>query len=54
MTIELQEQLLARERELDSQEGAAIAWEEELAAFVCVLGEVCVECDASHARANAV
>jgi hypothetical protein len=52
MTIELQEQLLAREREL--QEGAAIAWEEELAAFVCVLGEVCVECDASHARANAV
>jgi hypothetical protein len=54
MTIELQEQLLARERELDSQEGAAIAWEEELAAFVCVLGEVCVERDTSRARANAV
>jgi hypothetical protein len=33
VAIELQEQLLAQDRELDSREGAIIVWEEGLAAF---------------------
>jgi hypothetical protein len=52
--IELQEQLLSRERELDSQEGAIIAWEEGLVAFAPTLGEVHMECDTSRARADAI
>jgi hypothetical protein len=54
MAIELQEQLLAQERELDSREGAIIMWEEGLAAFAHVLREVRVERDASRARADAI
>jgi hypothetical protein len=36
---ELQEQLLALERELDSQEGTVVTWEEGLTTFAHVLGE---------------
>jgi hypothetical protein len=52
-TVELQGQLLARERELDSREGAIIAWEEGLAAFPHTHWEVRIECDTSHARVDA-
>jgi hypothetical protein len=44
--IELQEQLLAWERELDSGESTIFAWEEGLKAFAHALGEVSVENDA--------
>jgi hypothetical protein len=54
VAIELQEPLLAREREPDSREGAIITCEVGLVAFVRVLMEVCMERDASHARADAV
>jgi hypothetical protein len=50
----LQEQLLAQERELDSLEGTVVTWEESLTAFACAHGEPSVECDASHACANAI
>jgi hypothetical protein len=52
--VELQEQLLAQERELDSREGTIIAWEESLMAFACALGEASAEHDASHAHADAI
>jgi hypothetical protein len=54
VTVEMQGQLLARERELDSWEGVIVAWEEGLAAFVHVLGEMCTKHDASRARVNAI
>jgi hypothetical protein len=54
VTVELQGQLLAQERELDSCEGAIISWEEGLVAFVHALGEVSAERDASHTRVDAV
>jgi hypothetical protein len=54
VTIELQGQLLAWERELDSREGAIITWEEGLVAFARTLGEVRTERDASRACADAV
>jgi hypothetical protein len=54
VAVELQGQLLARERELDSREGVVVMWEEGLAAFACMLGEVCVECNACHVCASAV
>jgi hypothetical protein len=38
---ELQDQLLARGREIGSHEGAIIAWEESLVAFDCALMEAC-------------
>jgi hypothetical protein len=40
--------------ELDGREGAIIAREEGLEAFSRELGEVCTECDASCARADAI
>jgi hypothetical protein len=40
VAIELQEQLLAQERELDSMEGTIATWEDKLAAFECALGKV--------------
>jgi hypothetical protein len=49
--VELQEQLLAWERELDSREGALIAWEESLMTFARALREASVECGASHTLA---
>jgi hypothetical protein len=53
MIIELQEQLLARERELDNREGAIVAWGESLTVFARALREVTTECDASRTRAAA-
>jgi hypothetical protein len=54
VTVELQGQLLAQERELDSCEGAIIVWEEGLVAFARALGEVHAERDPSQAPADAV
>jgi hypothetical protein len=54
LTIELQEQLLAWERELDSREITITAWQAGLASFECTLGRACTECDAEHARAEEV
>jgi hypothetical protein len=54
VAIELQVQLLARERELDSKKGAIMAWEDGLVAFEHTLGKVCKACDASHAQAKAI
>jgi hypothetical protein len=54
VAVELQERLLARERQLDSKEGAIVAWEKGLVEFACALGEVPVEHDASRACADAV
>jgi hypothetical protein len=53
VAVELQGSLLAQERELDSREGVVVMWEEGLAAFAHVLGEVRVERDASRACADA-
>jgi hypothetical protein len=54
VTVELQGQLLAQERELDSEEGAIVEWEEGLVAFARALEEVCMEHDASHTRVDAI
>jgi hypothetical protein len=51
--VELQEQLLARERELESREGAISTWEDGLAAFECALGRAHIERDASRVQAEA-
>jgi hypothetical protein len=53
VATELQGQLLARERELDSREDAIITWEEGSTAFAHALQEACKEHDASRARADA-
>jgi hypothetical protein len=50
----LQEQHLARERELDSREGIVVAWEESLVAFACTLTEVHVGHDAIHVHMDAI
>jgi hypothetical protein len=54
VTVELQGQVLARERELDSREGAIITWEEGLAAFAHMHVEVHTEHDTSHTRTDVV
>jgi hypothetical protein len=43
MVVELQEQLHARERELDSREGALLEQEDGMLAFECALGRVRME-----------
>jgi hypothetical protein len=43
MVVELQEQLHARERELDSREGALLEQEYGMLAFECALGRVRME-----------
>jgi hypothetical protein len=53
VVVELQDQLLARERELDSQEGTIVTWEDGLVASECALGRACREHDAEHAQAEA-
>jgi hypothetical protein len=49
MVVELQEQLLALERELGSREGTFMGWEDGMLFFECTLGrartEVDTECD---------
>jgi hypothetical protein len=52
--VELQEKLLAQKRELDSREGAIVAWEEGMVAFARTLREVHAKHDTSRARADAV
>jgi hypothetical protein len=54
MVAELQEQLLVRERELDSQENALMAWEDDLATTKHALGRVCMECNAECDQAEAI
>jgi hypothetical protein len=54
MATEMQEELLTLVREMDSREGAIIAWEEGFTTFACALTEVCMEHDASRSRADAV
>jgi hypothetical protein len=51
---ELQEQLLAREKELDSQEGTVVVWKESLMALARALREASAERDASHACADVI
>jgi hypothetical protein len=50
---ELQDQLLAREMELDSQEGVVITWEESMTAFSHALEEARAGSDTSCAHAGA-
>jgi hypothetical protein len=51
--VELREQLHARERELESKEGAIAAWEDGLVAFEHAIGRMCSERDDSHVWAEA-
>jgi hypothetical protein len=53
LVIELQEQLLARERELDSREGTIAMYEDGLLAFEHALGRVHMDHDAKRIRAKA-
>jgi hypothetical protein len=50
VVAELQEWLLTQERELDSQEGAIVTWEESLLVFTHALKEASEGCDASRAH----
>jgi hypothetical protein len=54
MMDELQVQILARERELDSREGAITTWEDGLAASQRTHGRPCMECNDEHAQAKVV
>jgi hypothetical protein len=54
MVVKLQEQLLARERELDRWELTLTAPEDDLVAFECALGRVHMECDPKCDRVEAV
>jgi hypothetical protein len=53
LVVELQEQLLARERELDSREGTIAMYEDGLLAFEHALGRVHMDHDAKRIRAKA-
>jgi hypothetical protein len=53
VAIELREQLLARERELESRQVAIAAREDGPAAFKHALGRVCMECAASCIQVEA-
>jgi hypothetical protein len=53
VVVELQEWLLARERELDSREGTIVTSDDGLTAFEFALGRACRECDAKGAQAEA-
>jgi hypothetical protein len=54
VTVELQGQLLAQERETDRREGVIITREEGLVAFAHALGAVHAEHDASRVRVDFV
>jgi hypothetical protein len=45
MAIELQDQLVVRERELDTREGTLMTRENGLVAFECTIGRACAESD---------
>jgi hypothetical protein len=51
---ELRVQLLAQERELDSWEGAIVAWKDGLVDSEHAHGRACMERDAKPAQAEAV
>jgi hypothetical protein len=51
---ELQEQLLAHERELDTRECTIVVCEDGLMAFERTLVKACMECDAERAQVEAV
>jgi hypothetical protein len=53
LAVELQEHLLAREREMDSKECTITTWEDGLAAFERTLGRVRMVCDARLIQAEA-
>jgi hypothetical protein len=53
VAVELQEHLLAREREMDSRECTITTWEDGLAAFECTLGRVRMVRDARRIQAEA-
>jgi hypothetical protein len=52
--VKLQEQLLAREWELNSHEGTVVAWEESLVAFTHTLMEARAGHDAICAHMDAI
>jgi hypothetical protein len=54
MVAELQEQLLAWERELDGWEVALMAWEDGLAASECALRWAHMACDSERDQAKTV
>jgi hypothetical protein len=54
VVVELQEQLLVRERELDSREGAIVTWEDGLATSKRALGRAGMERNAERAHIEAV
>jgi hypothetical protein len=54
MMGKLQAQLLTREWELDSREGAIATWEDGLVAFEHALGRACMERKAERTEAEAV
>jgi hypothetical protein len=54
VAVELQGQLIARERELDSRECDIAAWDDVLVAFERALGKVLRECDIGRVWAEAV
>jgi hypothetical protein len=54
MMGKLQAQLLTREWELDSREGAIATWEDGLVAFKHALGRACMEHKAERTEAEAV
>jgi hypothetical protein len=53
VAVKLREQLLAREREVDSREDVIAAWEDGLAASKHALGKACMDRDAEHVQAEA-
>jgi hypothetical protein len=53
VATELQEQLLAREKQLGSREGTVAVWEDGLSASERALGRVCMEHDIEHVQAEA-
>jgi hypothetical protein len=54
VAVELQGQLPAGERELDSREDDVVAREVSLVASECTLGRACAECDTDCDRAEAI
>jgi hypothetical protein len=53
VAVELQEQLLTRERFLDSRKGAISMWKDGLAASEHTLGRACMEHGTERAQAKA-
>jgi hypothetical protein len=54
MAIELQDQLVVRERELDTREGTLMTRENGSVASECTIGRACAESDVEFTRAEAI